>query len=325
MPIAADPCTDTPLSSSRSLGAAISAGVGAGNDGSALAATPGSTARGGGGSGSGADGGVPSALQVAAAGTPRLAALQAQRLRPEAVVARTPLGPATNLQDLTNRDLGRLLRSGTWLNDEVINYYMLLIRAPAAAPSTAQPPSTPQQPPPQLRTPAAAAASCPAAASSPASPVPPCLYVFSSFFWSKLTGGGARGRFEYGEVQRWTLPRRSYTPDCVLGRELLLFPINHGNAHWCLAAVWPRRRLLQYFDSLGGSRATSDWVLGTLLRWLLRDAEDKGLDGSSCGVFACAFAELLARGVPAEGFRFSQADMPSIRRGMAEQILRGSL
>jgi hypothetical protein len=41
--------------------------------------------------------------------------------------------------------------------------------------------------------------------------------------------------------------------------------------------VWPRRRLLQYFDSLGSSQATSDWVLDTLQRWLLTDAEDKGV------------------------------------------------
>ncbi|KAG2496900.1 hypothetical protein HYH03_004907 [Edaphochlamys debaryana] len=184
-------------------------------------------------------------------------------------------------------------------------------------------------------------------APGPPSPAPrlPSSYVFNSFFWSKLSGG-KRGGFHYDEVRRWTQPRRSYTPDCVLGRELLLFPINHGNTHWTLAAVWPRRRLLQYFDSLGGDSATAAWVLDTLLRWLLRDAEDKGvdlggaagwrkenasgrlprqLDGSSCGLFACCFAELLARGVEPQGFAFAQSDMGTIRRGMAEQLLRAAL
>ncbi|PNH01938.1 hypothetical protein TSOC_012118 [Tetrabaena socialis] len=49
------------------------------------------------------------------------------------------------------------------------------------------------------------------------------------------------------------------------------------------------------------------------------------LDGSSCGVFLCAFAELLARGVPPKRFRFSQADVPALRLGMAEQLLRTAL
>ncbi|GLC36067.1 hypothetical protein PLESTF_000972800 [Pleodorina starrii] len=465
--------------------------------------------------------GTPAALQVARAGTPRLAVHQALRPRPKptACVATTPVGPATNLQSLTAGDLGRLLGGTSWLNDEVVNFYMLLIQkrdaesrrrfetAAAAAAAAAAPPATaaaaavagpsshssaavgrsgvplaksgaarasavaaaarlplgpsadgevgpaaagqavreyggcgPQaeaegcgqrslqpvpasplrqvvtavaaavaagakhlaqrgkhgqaaaQPPPPAAAAAAGASSVPAAAavleisnSVPGSvgttaslnqqqrqsqpqthphhqhQQPLTVFAFNSFFFSKLTDKGSRKCFAYGEVRRWTMPCRTYTADCVLMRDLLLFPINHGNSHWCLAAVWPRRRLLQYFDSLGGSRATADWVMGTLLRWLLTDAEDKGvthgsvdtagaaagaaaeaaaagwrrewselripqqLDGGSCGVFVCAFAELLARGVPPEAFGFSQTDIPAMRRGMAEQILRGAL
>ena len=46
--------------------------------------------------------------------------------------------------------------------------------------------------------------------------------------------------------------------------------------------------------------------------------------GSSCGVFACAVAELLARGV-LPPFYFTQAHNMAIRRGMAAQALQGKV
>lgn len=44
----------------------------------------------------------------------------------------------------------------------------------------------------------------------------------------------------------------------------------------CLAAVWPQRRLLQYYDSLGAGSACGR-VLGALRCWMERDAQDKGV------------------------------------------------
>lgn len=41
-----------------------------------------------------------------------------------------------------------------------------------------------------------------------------------------------------------------------------------------MAAVWPRRGLLQYYDSLGGSGSS---ILAHLARWLTDDVADKGL------------------------------------------------
>ncbi|EFJ48956.1 hypothetical protein VOLCADRAFT_104501 [Volvox carteri f. nagariensis] len=400
---------------------------------------------------------LPAALLVARAGTPLLSAYQARRPKPKpsTCVAATPVGPATNLQPLHASDLARLLGNNTWLNDEVINFYMLLITGPASsrkqavvsavaaaasnrgaaaaaaaavaaaglgavAAAGAKRRATQQRKESMctaiegdpaapseavcVGTVAAAVAAPPpppAIASSKALEVPPAppgdfpslggghillpppplqqpqqqqnlqpkkrlcsVFAFNSFFFSTLTGRGNRKCFKYDDVRRWTLPSRTYTADCVSSRDLLLFPINHGNCHWCLAAIWPRQRLVQYFDSLGETRGTADWVMSTLVRWLVKDLEDKGvtrgsvvreeeakavaakdaaappggaaaaaaaaaaagpgrrrrahagsaegvaadatLDHSSCGVFACAFAELLARGVPPAAFRFSQ-------------------
>ncbi len=97
----------------------------------------------------------------------------------------------------------------------------------------------------------------------------------------------------------------------------------------CLAALWPRRRLLQLYDSMP-SPGSGLAILQVLQRWYAEDCADKaelrppGLaaaeslrlevvtqgvprqgDGSACGVFSCAFAELLARGV-LPPFEFSQ-------------------
>lgn len=67
------------------------------------------------------------------------------------------------------------------------------------------------------------------------------LYAFNSFFWPALSGAGkplgSDGmRYDYDAVRRWTLPARTRTTDVVTGRELLLVPLNHGNAHWCVRA-----------------------------------------------------------------------------------------
>lgn len=197
----------------------------------------------------------------------------------------------------------------------------------------------------------------------------PSCCAFSSFFWSQLSG--SKRCFEYGNVQRWTHPRRTFTPDCVLNRELLLFPINHGNTHWCLVAVWQRAHRIHYYDSFHGD---GSWVLDVFERWIQLDLADKhdlvpqaGLssaaptsgnscssgggdaphqaparptswvkqcvrgslprqvDGVSCGVFVCAYAELLSRGVVCDGFGFTQADVPKLRRSIAEQLLRVSI
>ena len=86
---------------------------------------------------------------------------------------------------------------GTWLNDEVVNFYLKLLQKRS------------DEGPPSLL---------------------PTVFAFISFFYSQLTTGPAG--YCYHAVQRWTLPKKTRTKTCVLDRELLLFPINHDNAHW---------------------------------------------------------------------------------------------
>jgi len=63
------------------------------------------------------------------------------------------------------------------------------------------------------------------------------VYVFSSFFYTKLSMFGYKG------VQKWT---RSI--DLFSKRELLV-PVHHNN-HWCLVSVNMANRRLSLYNSL---------------------------------------------------------------------------
>ena len=171
------------------------------------------------------------------------------------------------------------LRPGQCLNDEVINFYGQLIQQRA------------NQAAPQ-----------PGDAS-------PCwaVHVFSSFFWQNLTTRG------YAGVRRWSRRVDLFTKDVVL------MPINLGQAHWVCAAIDLRLRRFAYYDSMG---MPSPAVLQRLRAYLADELKDKhGLalylddwedycagdtspqqsNGYDCGVFAAQTLEQLSRrdpGVP---------------------------
>ena len=125
--------------------------------------------------------------------------------------------------------------------------------------------------------------------------------------------------------------------------------MNHDNSHWTLAAVWPARRRIEHYCSLGGTAARE--VLATLVHYMTHEATDKrspaapaahagdeddgspnwtgcrvrrGVprqsDGSACGVFVAAMAARLAagRGAP---FGLTQADVPALRLRIAADCL----
>ncbi|WFD21277.1 Ulp1 peptidase [Malassezia caprae] len=169
------------------------------------------------------------------------------------------------------------LRPGQWLNDEVINFYGQLIQQRA------------NQAAPQ-----------PGDAS-------PCwaVHVFSSFFWQNLSTRG------YAGVRRWSRHVDLFTKD------LVLMPINLGQAHWVCAAIDLRLRRFAYYDSVG---MRSPAVLQRLRAYLTDELKDKhGLalclddwedycagdtspqqsNGYDCGVFAAQTLEQLSRRDPA--------------------------
>lgn len=179
---------------------------------------------------------------------------------------------------------------GKWLNDECINTYMKILQKRAD--------DSKQK-----------------------------VYLFNTFFYPKLLEG-------YSKVERWT--RRVD----VFAMEKLLIPVHLGT-HWCLAVINLSQRRFEYYDSLHGGNPE---CLEAMRAWLDAESQSKrkkpfdwsgwqepvvnGEDlplqrnGYDCGVFACMFAEYLARDAYPD---FTQADMDCLRRRMAVELLTGKL
>ncbi|CAG9534952.1 unnamed protein product [Cercopithifilaria johnstoni] len=154
----------------------------------------------------------------------------------------------------------------------------------------------------------------------------PKAYAFNSFFYSTLSTKG------YASVRRWT---RKID---VFSYEILLIPVHLG-AHWCLAVIDFKNRIIDYYDSMGGS---NDRCLDILSEYLCEESLDKKkqefdlsgwqlmnrydipqqMNGSDCGMFACKFAEYASRRAQ---ISFNQEHMPYFRERMVFEICRKKL
>ncbi|EKX42315.1 hypothetical protein GUITHDRAFT_153582 [Guillardia theta CCMP2712] len=198
---------------------------------------------------------------------------------------------------ITAKELKCLL-DNSWLNDEIINSYMALLRLRSKIHEGLNDTSFPR-----------------------------CEF-FSSFFYAILRN--AKGGYSYKNVERWG--RRKNFLEC----DHILFPINVSNMHWCLAVVSPRDLKIEYYDSMGGENKTCVDLLERYMQdegayrkiehfqssWnkFFRGPPDvpEQKDGSGCGVFACAFADCISAGKDVKSFE--QNNVSSIRRCMSSLI-----
>ncbi|KAG7401358.1 hypothetical protein PHYBOEH_001774 [Phytophthora boehmeriae] len=155
-------------------------------------------------------------------------------------------------------------------------------------------------------------------------------HFFNSFFYTKVSEGG----YNFINVRRWTRKIDIFSMDKIF------MPVNVGNMHWCMAAIFMTEKRIQYFDSMGGAGTA---CLNVLLRYLRDESEhkkkqkfdDEGWElvsttpdtpsqtnGSDCGVFSCMFADYLSQGLP---LSFKQKDIPFHRHRMVLHISRGYL
>ncbi|KAF8272288.1 hypothetical protein EI94DRAFT_1566544, partial [Lactarius quietus] len=222
---------------------------------------------------------------------------------------RGPIAKVASMQ-VTDTDLGRL-RPGTWLNDEIINFYGQLILER----STSHPRNT-------------NAKNCMRSEKGSILNV----HYFNSFFFEKLVREG----YQKARLAKWTKKFDLFSKDVAL------IPINHGNSHWTAAAINFRRRRIESFDSMGVKRQD---VFDKLLREYVdlehQNKKAKPFDwtgwvdycprdtpqqenGYDCGVFTCQFLEALSRGVDSP-FNFTQRNMAYLRRRMILEIARTHL
>jgi len=157
----------------------------------------------------------------------------------------------------------------------------------------------------------------------------PKCWIASTYFYSRLTENGT---YSFDSVRRWTSHLDVFALDKVI------IPINQGNVHWFLAVVDIRRRQTQVFDSMGVDRPA---VHDTLQRWVSDVWRGRGRPGSTlpvwtrlphnmsatprqlntvdCGVFMCLFAAYASLDSP---FSFDQRHISWTRRWMAQTIYK---
>ncbi|CAM6088342.1 unnamed protein product [Calypogeia fissa] len=194
------------------------------------------------------------------------------------------------------RGVMQCLSPGVWLNDEVINVYMELLKEREV-----------REPDRFLK-----------------------CHFFNTFFYNKLYKD--KRNYDYKAIRRWTTQKKlGYSlSDC----DKILVPI-HQDIHWCLAVINIRDKRLEYLDSLkGGDRSVLD-VLARYITDETKDKDCKVLDASTweqgfpknipeqrngcdCGMFMVKYADFHSRGAP---LQFTQDDMEYFRRKMVWEIL----
>lgn len=191
------------------------------------------------------------------------------------------------------RNLLNALDGRQWLNDEVINFYMELIKDRAAKSEGRL----------------------------------PRVHAMNTFFYPKLAQQG------YKSVRRWTKKVDIFACDLVfypihLGihwtlaaidlrvKEIRYYDSMGDDNQACLLHL---RNYLEHehLDKKKAAYDTSDWKLISTER----DVPQQ-LNGSDCGVFACIFAEFLSRDAMLD---FTQDDITLLRRVIALEILNCKL
>ncbi|KAJ3586109.1 hypothetical protein NHX12_012510 [Muraenolepis orangiensis] len=160
------------------------------------------------------------------------------------------------------------------------------------------------------------------------SPGMPSVNTFNTFFYPKLRTSG------YSAVRRWTKKMDIFAAD------ILLVPVHLG-VHWCLSVVDFRKKVVIYYDSMGGSDNKACQLLLQYLKQESKDKKGKELDtsgwtlhtrrrneipqqmnGSDCGMFTCKYAEYITKDKP---ITFTQKHMPYFRRRMVWELLNRKL
>lgn len=175
---------------------------------------------------------------------------------------------------LNHRSFSKL-KDGEWLNDEVINSYIGLLRSRGKSSSGGT-----------------------------------ATLIFNTFIYTKLKGDVRSQTYSFANYKRiW---ERRLNVD-IARMDQLLFPINKLNTHWLLCRVVTDRKspLIEVYDSLPGKRGQAEKiakVLSVLLNdvfaghgvgktWEWKEAEcPVQKNWYDCGVCLCTNMEFLSRG-----------------------------
>ncbi|CAL8285444.1 unnamed protein product [Lota lota] len=200
---------------------------------------------------------------------------------------------------ITQRDLATL-REGSWLNDEVINFYLSLVMERS---------------------------------SSQAAPGPR-VYCFNTFFLPKLRGGEGGQAGGHWAVKRWTKAVDLFLHDLILvplhldvhwamavidlRSQTVKSYDSMGQRHDDICSLLLLFLREEHKVKKGKELDTSRWTVGSL-----RASEiPQQKNGSDCGIFACKYADYISKGRP---LTFKQCHMPLFRKVMVWEILNKKL
>lgn len=190
---------------------------------------------------------------------------------------------------LTDKDIRRV-RRGSWLNDNIINFYMNLIIERGKEEGYVK------------------------------------TYAFNTFFYSKIVGDSFSSvrrwtrtidLFSHDIVvvpihkkKHWSLAVIDFRSKSIKYYDSL-----GGANKRCLKIL---KDYLQYehLDKKGTDYEMTEWTLE-----IVKDIPKQD-NTNDCGVFTCTFAEFICRDAP---INFTQKDIPALRQKMEEEILRKRL
>ncbi|KAL5983760.1 hypothetical protein ACLOJK_017851 [Asimina triloba] len=172
-------------------------------------------------------------------------------------------------------ELLRCLRPPAWLNDEVINLYLELLKEREI--------------------------------SDPKSFLK--CHFFNTFFYKKLTSG--RNGYNFKAVRRWTTAKKiGYN---LIECDKIFVPI-HRDIHWCLAVIDIKAEKFQYLDSLKGKdnnvlkvlaryfmdevkdKSGNDVNVNTWKQEVVDDLPEQQ-NGWDCGMFMLKYIDFYSRGL----------------------------
>jgi hypothetical protein len=189
---------------------------------------------------------------------------------------------------------------GTWLNDEVINFYLSVLNHY----DSTQKENTPIA----------------------------HHHFFNSFSIILLLDEGSSNRYHYWNVMRWS--RKVYGSN-LFQLHQICFPCNISQSYWSSVIVNIQSSTITYYDSMRGNSdrymnsilhyLQDDWLhtrgfeMPNLRQWTLKNERAVPLQDNSydCGAFVCLFATCMALGCNMD---FTQNDAPAMRLKLAHLI-----
>ena len=191
-----------------------------------------------------------------------------------------------------------------WLNDEIINQYLNLLRQRSLIIVEKDINSWPK-----LK-----------------------CYFHLTLFYTKLL---ENGKYDYKRVRCWTT--RGFRKCDLFSMDIVFFPININNMHWSLVVTYMKQKRVEYFDSIFKS---GDNIMKNIIRYLKDEYMDKKketldisewkminhdhipkqVNTSDCGAFMSVYCNYLSLG---QSLTFSKKDMSYFRKRMLIDIICG--